>query len=85
VVTVLNLYFHQCALRMSCRQLARAAGYLCRDGAYPSGGGDQVGSGSGVPVRAMRKLTLACEPREGCQRQCCGRTSRATLNGRFQQ
>jgi len=24
--------------------------------------------GSGVPVRAMRKLTLTCEPREGCQR-----------------
>jgi len=36
VVTVLNLYFHQCALRMSCLQLARAAGYLCRDGAHPS-------------------------------------------------
>ncbi|WP_225781996.1 glutaminase [Xenophilus sp. Marseille-Q4582] len=35
VATVLDLYFHQCALRMSCLQLARAAGYLCRDGAHP--------------------------------------------------
>ena len=34
VTTVLDLYFHQCALRMSCLQLARAAGYLCRDGAH---------------------------------------------------
>jgi glutaminase len=32
VETVLDLYFHQCALRMSCAQLARAASYLCRDG-----------------------------------------------------
>lgn len=35
VQEVLDLYFHQCALRMSCLQLARAAGYLCRDGAHP--------------------------------------------------
>lgn len=32
---VLDLYFHQCALRMDCRQLARAAGFLCRDGLHP--------------------------------------------------
>ena len=32
---VLGLYFHQCALHMSCQQLARAAGYLCRDGRHP--------------------------------------------------
>ena len=35
VATVLNVYFRQCAIRMSCRQLARATGYLCRDGAHP--------------------------------------------------
>lgn len=35
VAEVLDLYFHQCAIRMSCRQLACAAGYLCRDGAHP--------------------------------------------------
>ena len=35
---VLDVYFHDCALRMSCLQLARATGYLCRDGAHPSTG-----------------------------------------------
>ncbi len=35
VGAVLDLYFHACALRMSCLQLARAAGFLCRDGAHP--------------------------------------------------
>ena len=38
VGAVLDFYFHQCAVRMSCRQLARAAGYLCRDGAHPLAG-----------------------------------------------
>ena len=32
---VLDAYFHDCSVRMSCLQLARAAGYLCRDGAHP--------------------------------------------------
>lgn len=35
VNAVLDLYFHHCAVRMSCLQLARAAGYLCRDGVHP--------------------------------------------------
>ncbi len=35
VEPVLATYFHQCALRMNCRQLARAAGFLCRDGGHP--------------------------------------------------
>ena len=35
VATVLDAYFHHCAVPMSCLQLARAAGYLCRDGAHP--------------------------------------------------
>ncbi|MDB5914760.1 MAG: glutaminase [Ramlibacter sp.] len=35
VGTVLDVYFHHCALRMSCLQLARAAGFLCRDGVHP--------------------------------------------------
>ncbi len=38
VEDVLDLYFHQCALSMSCLQLARAAAYLCRDGAHPAFG-----------------------------------------------
>jgi glutaminase len=57
VATVLNLYFHQCAIRMSCRQLARAAGYLCRDGAHPSGG-DQVVSER--QTRRINALMLTC-------------------------
>jgi glutaminase len=32
---VLDVYFHQCALSMSCVDLARAFGYLCRDGRHP--------------------------------------------------
>jgi glutaminase len=35
VATVLDAYFHHCAVRMSCLQLARAAGFLCQDGAHP--------------------------------------------------
>lgn len=42
VAVVLDLYFHQCAMRMSCRQLARAASFLCRDGAHPYDRGVQV-------------------------------------------
>ncbi len=35
VDAVLDLYFHQCALSMSCQQLARATSYLSRDGVLP--------------------------------------------------
>jgi glutaminase len=35
VAPVLDLYFHQCALSMSCLQLARACAYLCHDGKNP--------------------------------------------------
>jgi glutaminase len=35
VATVLDVYFHHCAIEMNCLQLARATGYLCRDGAHP--------------------------------------------------
>ena len=35
VAAVLDAYFHHCAVAMSCLQLARAAGYLCRDGLHP--------------------------------------------------
>ena len=51
VTTVVDFYFHQCALRMSCRQLACAAGYLCRDGAHP-----QDGAGNVVSERQARRL-----------------------------
>jgi len=35
VEDVLNVYFHQCALAMSCKQLARAALFLANDGTDP--------------------------------------------------
>jgi glutaminase len=38
VATVLDAYFHHCSVRMTCLQLARATGYLCRDGLHPFNG-----------------------------------------------
>ena len=35
VADVLDAYFHHCAVRMNCLQLARATGFLCRDGLHP--------------------------------------------------
>lgn len=57
VATVLDVYFRQCAIAMSCEQLACAAGYLCRDGRHPL---------AGVPVlnaaqaRRVNALMLTC-------------------------
>ncbi|HWT12111.1 MAG TPA: glutaminase [Allosphingosinicella sp.] len=42
VETVLDAYFRQCALTMSCRQLARAALFLAFDGRDPSSGEEIV-------------------------------------------
>jgi glutaminase len=58
VATVVDFYFHQCALRMSCRQLACAAGYLCRDGAHPQPGGAEVVSER--QARRLNALMLTC-------------------------
>lgn len=57
VATVLGVYFRQCAIRMSCRQLARATGYLCRDGAHPGGRGQVV---SERQARRINALMLTC-------------------------
>lgn len=38
VAEVLGTYFHQCAIAMSCRQLARAGRYLMLGGVSPDGG-----------------------------------------------
>ncbi len=57
VTAVLDLYFHQCAIGMSCVQLARAAGYLCRDGAHPLGGDAVV---SERQARRLNALMLTC-------------------------
>ena len=54
---VLDFYFHQCAVRMSCAQLARAAGYLCRDGGHPLGGDTVV---SERQARRLNALMLTC-------------------------
>jgi len=57
VATVLDIYFNQCALSMSCIQLARAARYLMADGHRP---------GSDTPVidarqtRRVNALMLTC-------------------------
>ncbi|MGZ5214658.1 MAG: glutaminase A, partial [Caldimonas sp.] len=58
VADVLDFYFHQCSLRMSCRQLARAAGYLCRDGAHPLDGSSAVVSER--QARRLNALMLTC-------------------------
>ena len=57
VTTVLDVYFHQCAISMSCAQLARSAGYLCRDGAHPLGGAAVV---SERQARRLNALMLTC-------------------------
>ena len=58
VQTVLDLYFHQCALSMSCLQLARAACYLCRDGAHPLTGGAPIVTNR--QARRINSLMLTC-------------------------
>ncbi len=58
VETVLDMYFHQCALSMSCLQLARAAGYLCRDGVHPQAAGVPVVSER--QARRINALMLTC-------------------------
>ncbi|HSI56948.1 MAG TPA: glutaminase [Ideonella sp.] len=58
VAEVLDVYFHQCALRMSCRQLARAAGYLCRDGRHPFEPDSAVLSGR--HTRRINAVMLTC-------------------------
>lgn len=54
---VLDLYFHQCAIAMSCVQVARAAGYLCRDGAHPYDGSPVI---SETQARRVNALMLTC-------------------------
>jgi len=58
VNAVLDLYFHQCAIHMDCRQLARAANYLCRDGAHPIDGQPEVATAR--QVHRINALMLTC-------------------------
>ena len=53
----LKVYFHQCALSLSCRQLAMAGRYLMLDGRHPGGNGVDGSSVVG-PQRARRILSL---------------------------
>jgi glutaminase len=55
---VLDVYFHQCAIRMSCVQLARAAAFLCRDGAHPIDGAAEVTGER--QTRRINALMLTC-------------------------
>ena len=57
VATVLDIYFHQCSITMNCMQLARAAGFLCRDGVHPLGAGALV---SPRQARRINALMLTC-------------------------
>jgi glutaminase len=57
VAAVLDVYFHQCALRMNCLQLARAAAYLARDGAHPFHYGPVV---TPRQARRINALMLTC-------------------------
>lgn len=54
---VLDVYFNQCAIHMNCVQVARAAGYLCRDGAHPYGGPAVI---SEAQARRINALMLTC-------------------------
>ncbi|MEJ7686928.1 MAG: glutaminase [Variovorax sp.] len=58
VDAVLDIYFHQCAIRMSCAQLARAAGFLCRDGAHPHDGLPAITTER--QARRINALMLTC-------------------------
>lgn len=53
VDAVLDAYFHQCAIRMTCRQLAMAARYLANSGVDPASGEVVVGSGRARRINAV--------------------------------
>lgn len=54
---VLGVYFHHCALAMSCRQLARAGRFLAQDGVNPVTGRSVV---SAERARRVTALMLTC-------------------------
>ena len=57
VDSVLDAYFHHCAVRMSCLQLARATGFLCRDGRHPFSGEALL---TERQTRRINSLMLTC-------------------------
>ncbi len=58
----LKLYFHQCAIAMSCRQLAMAGRYLMHDGRHPDSGEAIVNP---VLARRINALMLMCGHYDG--------------------
>ncbi|MDE2301465.1 MAG: glutaminase [Sphingomonadales bacterium] len=58
----LKLYFHQCALALSCRQLARAGRYLMLDGRHPDSDEQVV---SPLLARRINALMLLCGHYDG--------------------
>ena len=57
VEAVLDVYFHQCALAMSCRQLARAGLFLANDGADPVTGARVATT---VRTRRINAVMMTC-------------------------
>ncbi|WP_274378981.1 glutaminase [Sphingomonas cavernae] len=59
---VLNVYFNQCALALSCRQLAMAGRYLAADGVHPGTGRHVI---SAARARRITALMLTCGHYDG--------------------
>jgi glutaminase len=57
----LGVYYHQCALALSCRQLALAGRFLALDGAHPAGGRVV----SRIRARRINALMLTCGHYDG--------------------
>jgi glutaminase len=62
VELTLGVYFHQCAIAMSCRQLAMAARFLAHNGRNPSTGMSVV---SAERARRINALMLTCGHYDG--------------------
>ena len=62
VEETLGVYFHQCAIAMSCRQLALAGRYLMMDGRHPGTGHSVV---SAERARRINALMLTCGHYDG--------------------
>ena len=58
----IGTYFHQCAIAMSCRQLAKAGGFLARAGRQPGTGRQVV---SAERARRINALMLTCGHYDG--------------------
>ncbi len=59
---VLGLYFHHCAIAMSCRQLAMAGRYLAFAGRHPTAGGKVI---SAERAKRINALMLTCGHYDG--------------------